>query len=155
MKTLNRRHAIGLLASTALMASVPMVSMAVAATKITVHKTPWCGCCTGWAAHLRRAGFDVTEVKHDDLNPIRKLMGVPASLTSCHTAEVEGYAIEGHVPAADIRKLLATRPDAAGLSVPGMPTGSPGMENGHSRDAYDVVLFSAKGMRVFNHYTAR
>jgi hypothetical protein len=155
MKNLNRRHALGLLASTAIMAAIPTALMAATATKITVHKTPWCGCCTGWSAHLRRAGFDVTEIKHDDLTPIKQMMGVPAALESCHTAEVEGYAIEGHVPAADIKKLLATRPDAAGLAVPGMPTGSPGMEDGHNRDAYDVMLFGAKGMRVFNHYAAR
>ena len=137
------------------MSLIPSALMAAAPTKITVNKTPWCGCCTGWSKHLREAGFDVTEVKYEDLEPIKRRLGVPEALESCHTAEVEGYTIEGHVPAGDIKKLLAMRPDAVGLAVPGMPTGSPGMEMGNERDAYNVMLFSAKGSSVFSHYAER
>ncbi len=159
MNPINRRHAIALLAGTTLVTLLPSALMAAALTpapaKITVHKTPWCGCCTGWSAHLRDAGFDVTELKHDDLAPIKARLGVPVALESCHTAEVGGYAIEGHVPAADIIKLLADRPKALGLAVPGMPMGSPGMEMGSDRDAYDVVLFDAQTSTVFTRYPAR
>jgi hypothetical protein len=159
MNTINRRHAIALLAGTTLAALLPSALMAAAPSltmaKITVHKTPWCGCCTGWSAHLREAGYDVTEIKHEDLAPIKARLGVPVALESCHTAEVEGYAIEGHVPVADITTLLARRPKALGLAVPGMPMGSPGMERGVERDAYDVMLFDAQTSSVFAHYEAR
>lgn len=120
---------------------------------VTVNKTPWCGCCNDWVAHLREAGFDVTVHEHEDLTPIRQQLGVPLSLGSCHTAEVAGYAIEGHVPAADIRRLLEERPAGVqGLSVPGMPVGSPGMEMGDRRDPYDVVAFGEAGQEVFTEY---
>jgi hypothetical protein len=159
MNTINRRHAIALLAGTTLAALLPSALMAAAPSltmaKITVHKTPWCGCCTGWSAHLREAGYDVTEIKHEDLAPIKARLGVPVALESCHTAEVEGYAIEGHVPVADITTLLARRPKALGLAVPGMPMGSPGMERGDERDAFDVILFDAQISSVFAHYEAR
>ncbi len=158
MNTINRRHALALLGGTMLASFLPMSVMAAASipalAKITVHKTPWCGCCTGWSAHLREAGYDVTEIKHEDLAPIKARLGVPVALESCHTAEVEGYVIEGHVPVADITTLLARRPKALGLAVPGMPMGSPGMERGDERDAYDVMLFDAKTYSVFTHYPA-
>ena len=153
---INRRHALALLGGTMLASSLPMSVMAAAPSltlaKITVHKTPWCGCCTGWSAHLREAGYEVTEIKHEDLAPIKARLGVPEALEGCHTAEVEGYAIEGHVPAADITRLLALRPKALGLAVPGMPMGSPGMGSGDERDAYDVMLFDAETNSVFAHY---
>ena len=119
---------------------------------VTVHKTPWCGCCAKWAEHLETNGFDVVIHEHEDLTPIRSELGVPAKLQSCHTGEVDGYAVEGHVPAADIRRLLTEKPDARGLSVPGMPMGSPGMEMGGRVDAYDVVLFSDRGEEVYASY---
>jgi hypothetical protein len=111
------------------------------AQEVTIYKTPTCGCCVRWAEHMEENGFSVTLHNHADLRPFKQRFGVPASLQSCHTAEVEGYAIEGHVPAADVRRLLEERPDAAGLAVPGMPVGSPGMEMGDRRDPYQVILF--------------
>ncbi len=114
-----------------------------AAQEITVYKTATCGCCNAWVEHLRNAGFSVTahDVGQDQLNNRKQAAGLPYDLASCHTAHVDGYTIEGHVPAADIRRLLEERPDAAGLTVPGMPVGSPGMEHGDRRDPYDVLIF--------------
>ena len=152
MTQFNRRHALGLLAGTAIASMIPAALAATGKTHITVHKTPWCGCCTKWSAHLRDAGFEVSEIKHDDLTPIKQQYGVPPMMESCHTAVVDGYAIEGHVPADDIKRLLEKKPDALGLAVPGMPTGSPGMEMGDSHDAYDVLLFKQDGYSVFRHY---
>lgn len=120
---------------------------------ITVHKTPWCGCCGDWVDHLRDDGFDVTVREHEDLSPVRTRLDVPLALGSCHTAEVAGYAIEGHVPATDIRRLLLERPDGVrGLSVPGMPVGSPGMEMGDRKDPYNVVAFGEDGTHVFQSH---
>lgn len=120
---------------------------------MVVHKTPTCGCCNVWVDHLRAAGFTVETVDVPDTSPIASRLGVPDSLRSCHTAEIGGYAIEGHVPAADIRRLLALRPEAGGLAVPGMPIGSPGMEMGDQRDSYQVILFDrAGGQRTFASY---
>ena len=124
------------------------------AQTVTVHKTPWCGCCAKWADHLEESGFDVVIEEHEDLAPIRSELGVPDALQSCHTGEVSGYAIEGHVPATDIRRLLAEMPAARGLSVPGMPMGSPGMEMGGHSDAYDVILFGEDGRQTYTSYPA-
>lgn len=137
----------------AALAAPGLVPSAAAEPQVTVHKTPWCGCCGAWVEHLRDNGFDVTVHEHEDLDPIRVRLEVPLALGSCHTGEVEGYAIEGHVPAADVHRLLQERPqDIQGLSVPGMPAGSPGMEMGDRRDPYDVVAFGEDGHRVFNEY---
>lgn len=95
---------------------------------VTVHKSPTCGCCKLWVEHLQRAGFPVQVVETDDLAPIKAQVGVPPGRGSCHTAQVAGYFVEGHVPADDIVRLLTERPDARGLALPGMPIGSPGME---------------------------
>lgn len=122
-------------------------------TPVTVHKTPWCGCCAGWAQHLKYNGFDVTIEEAEDLDPIKRLMGVPPHLQSCHTAVVEGYVIEGHVPAQAIERLLAERPALTGLAVPGMPMGSPGME-GATSEAYDVIAFGPAGETVYLHVPA-
>lgn len=120
---------------------------------ITVHKTPWCGCCGNWVEHMRASGFEVTVREHEDLSPVRTRLDVPRALGSCHTAEVDGYAIEGHVPASDIRRLLEERPAGVrGLAVPGMPAGSPGMEMGGRKDPFDVVAFGQKGTRVFQSH---
>ena len=96
---------------------------------VLVHKTPTCGCCGAWVDHLREAGFTVAVQDHDDLGPTKERLGVPYGKGSCHTAEVGGYLVEGHVPASDIKRLLAERPAARGLVLPGMPIGSPGMES--------------------------
>lgn len=133
-----------------LLAPLALLACAQAATAATIHvmKTPWCGCCTLWVEHLRAAGFEVRVTETEDLTPAARRLGVPDDLRSCHTATIEGYAIEGHVPAADIRRLLAERPAAAGLAVPGMPAGSPGMEQGNRRQPYATILFTREGRRL-------
>ena len=118
---------------------------------ILVHKDPNCGCCEGWAQHLKAAGFAVTVAETADLEVVRKRLGVPEDLAACHTAEFGSYVIEGHVPAPALRKLLAERPSAAGLAVPGMPAGSPGMEGGVPQK-YEVVLFGAMGRQTFMRF---
>lgn len=123
---------------------------------LLVNKTPWCGCCTLWAEQAEAAGFHVETREYENLNPIKQALEVPPAHGSCHTAEIEGYFIEGHVPFEDIKRLLTERPDARGLTVPGMPIGSPGMEQGERRQAYDVYLIDAEGnATVYNHYPAR
>lgn len=119
---------------------------------VTVWKSPSCGCCQGWADHMNAAGFSIDVRNSEDLDAIKQQAGVPSELQSCHTARVGGYTIEGHVPAADIKRLLAEQPEARGLAVPGMPSGSPGMENGMF-DAYDVLLIKRDGStEVFGSY---
>lgn len=119
-----------------------------------VYKSPSCGCCTEWVKHLRADGFSVA-IEDTGNRAARARLGIPSALGSCHTAEIGGYAIEGHVPAADIRRLLAARPKARGLAVPAMPIGSPGMEQGDEREAYDVLLVQADGStKVFASYAA-
>jgi hypothetical protein len=134
------------------MAAAPLLfanaARAAAAPVVTVVKTPTCGCCTAWVAHLRRAGFEVRVADVADVTPAARRLGVPDDLRSCHTASVGGYAIEGHVPAADIMRLLRERPAAAGLAVPGMPMGSPGMEHGAMRQPYQTILFTRAGRRT-------
>jgi len=123
---------------------------------VHVYKDPNCGCCTGWGDHLKAAGFsfDVTETA--DLAPVRKRLGIPERLAGCHTGVVEGYALEGHVPAAEVQRLLSLRPQAVGLAVPGMPVGSPGMEAGGRVDPYKVLLVDKSGREtVFASYPAR
>ena len=117
---------------------------------MTVYKDPNCGCCTEWVSHVRKAGFVVTVRDTADMSAVKASFGVPAALESCHTARVGSYAIEGHVPADLIQRLLREQPVARGLAVPGMPMGSPGMEQGAQKDAYDVVLFDKAGKtRIF------
>ena len=113
---------------------------------LVVHKSPSCGCCGLWVEHMQQAGFPVEVRDTNDLNPIKERLGVPYGKGSCHTAEVAGYVIEGHVPADDVKRLLADRPDAKGLVLPGMPLGSPGMETPDGRtDAYTVELIANDG----------
>lgn len=116
-----------------------------AAQTIDVVKSPYCGCCAHWVEYLRANGFTVRVTDTDDLDAAARAQGVPDALRSCHTATVEGYAIEGHVPAQDIRRLLRERPRAAGLAVPGMPVGSPGMEQGNRRQPYTTIMFQRDG----------
>ena len=131
------------------LALIACVQSAAAAT-IEVVKSPYCGCCTQWIEYLRHEGFEVNVTEAEDVTPTARRLGVPDDLRSCHTASAGGYAIEGHVPAADIRRLLRERPAAAGIAVPGMPVGSPGMEQGDRRQAYDTILFTRDGgRRVF------
>lgn len=112
---------------------------------ITVYKSPTCGCCEAWIEHLQRAGFQVNVRDTPDVGMVNANFGIPDKVSSCHTAFVGGYAVVGHVPADLIEKLLKERPKVAGIAVPGMPVGSPGMEQGGQKDPYDVVLFTADG----------
>jgi hypothetical protein len=129
---------------------------AIAARQVVeIYKSATCGCCSKWIAHLRINGFEVNPHDVDDIAASRARLGVPDALGSCHTASVAGYLIEGHVPADDINRLLRTRPKAAGLAVPGMPRGSPGME-ADVKDPYDVLLFQSNGgYVVYQRYGVR
>lgn len=147
-RSLTRRRVMRLMG---VAVTVPLSSAFVESPRILVHKDPNCGCCEGWVQHMKAAGFAVTVEEVADLEVVRRRLGVPSDLAACHTAEVGGYLIEGHVPAPAVRKLLAERPSAAGLAVPGMPAGSPGMEGG-TPQKYDVVLFGAAGRRTFMRF---
>ncbi len=153
--TLTRRTLMGWAASFAVAA--PHAVMAKTSPAIHVLKDPNCGCCTAWIEILQADGFTVTTERSFGTGLIRHKLeiGIPRDMMSCHTGEVEGYMIEGHVPAADIRKLLAERPDAVGLAVPGMPYGSPGMGPEDARESYDVFLIRKDGStEVFSRYEA-
>ena len=114
------------------------------AEEIVVYKSPSCGCCGNWTLHLRQNGFDVSVNNIEDMEPVKKQAGIPYDLESCHTAFVDGYVVEGHVPASDIRKILAERPKIKGLSVPGMPSSAPGMDS-PEHEPYTVYSFDAAG----------
>jgi hypothetical protein len=134
--------------SGALVITLTLAGVIVAAqTKlptVVVYKTPTCGCCGKWVEHLQAAGFKVETQHRDDLSGIRQQQKVPSSLLSCHTALVGSYVVEGHVPAADVKKLLAEKPSVKGIAVPGMPAGSPGMES-PSPQKYDTLAFTEDG----------
>jgi hypothetical protein len=115
------------------------------ASEVIVYKSATCGCCNNWIAHMKQNGFTVKAVNVADPVSYKTRYGVPLNLASCHTALVEGYVIEGHVPAADIKRLLKQRPKVSGLIVPGMPDGSPGMEQGNPPVPYDVLTFDNRG----------
>lgn len=120
---------------------------------IVVYRSPTCGCCSKWLDHLKKHQFNVEDIVTDDVASIKKKHGVPDNLASCHTAIVDGYVIEGHVPAADIKSLLKMKPKVIGLSVPGMPAGTPGMEMGGRKDPFQVVSFDKEGnTQIFNNY---
>lgn len=148
LRNVTRRSALGLAAAFLVLQRSPAEAESSA---ILVHKDPNCSCCSGWVKHLKDAGFAVAVEETADLQPVRKRLGVPADLAACHTAEVQGYVLEGHVPAAAVRRLLKERPTAIGLSVPGMPAGSPGMEGG-TPQRYDVILFGKVGRQPFMHF---
>lgn len=130
------------------------VAQAAALPLVVVYKSPTCGCCESWIAHMKAAGFPVEAKDVDNMDAIKTKVGVPYGKGSCHTAEVGGYFIEGHVPASDVKRLLAERPQAKGLTVPGMPAGSPGMEVPDGTvQPYDVELVAADGTTsVFAHH---
>lgn len=150
MVTITRRAAL-----TAAVASLmtPLLAPRIAwgaTLSITVHKDPNCGCCVGWVDHLRTNGFTAKVIDTGTIERVKARLGVPDNLAACHTAEIDGYVIEGHVPARAIAKLLAERPKIRGLAVPGMPAGSPGM--GGEPEAYDVIAFGDGATRVFGRY---
>lgn len=126
--------------------AAPAAAPDVALPRVVVHKSESCGCCTLWVEHMQEAGFQVEVRNSDDLGPVKERLGVPYGKGSCHTAEVGGYFIEGHIPADDVKRLLASKPDAKGLVVPGMPLGSPGMEAPDGRmQPYTVELVGRDG----------
>ncbi len=119
--------------------------------KIVIYKNPSCDCCQKWADHLAAAGFATELVNRSGITELKTEWGVPAALHSCHTGKIDGYVIEGHVPADAIKRLLSERPQAIGLAVPGMPIGSPGMEGGEP-ETYDVVMFGKDGEKTFARF---
>jgi len=141
----------GLLFATAL--ALPLAQ--AGATEVVMYKSPFCACCSGWAESLKTAGFTVVEKKQEDMDAIKARYGVPEQLSSCHTAIVGGYVIEGHVPAADVERLLKERPtNVVGLTAPGMPMQSPGMQPEMLKPKnYDVLAFDKDGnTTVFSRY---
>ena len=124
------------------------------ANEITVYKSPTCGCCTAWVDHLKAEGFEVTATNRDDMKSIKQQYGVSDKLASCHTAIIDGYVLEGHVPASDVKRLLKEKPTIIGLTAPGMPMKSPGMQaEGLPPKGYDVLAFDKQGKTsVFSHY---
>lgn len=146
---LTRRLVIGLMSATAI--GLSFGAHAVTPAAIRVWKDPNCGCCTGWAEHLRRNGFGVVVTDTAAMQEVKARLGVPPELASCHTAETGGYVIEGHVPAHAIKRLIAEKSPGRGLAVPGMPIGSPGMEGG-APETYEVFLFGPKPSQSFGRY---
>jgi len=114
---------------------------------ITVYESPACGCCASWVNHLKAQGFNVTVSMMSDVTPVKDRTGVPVALRSCHTAEVGGYVIEGHVPAQTIKRLLSERPKAKGLATPGMPPSAPGMDGPYQ--PYDILIFGGGPQKVY------
>lgn len=134
-----RRAALAVLLS---LAAAPAL-----AAELTMYKNPSCGCCQGWADYMTEAGWRTKVIDTDEIDRIKRQFGVPARLESCHTAIIDGYVVEGHVPLAAIDKLLKERPKATGLSAPGMPQGSPGMSG--AKEPFVVYLFGPDGAKPF------
>jgi len=120
---------------------------------VAVYRSPSCGCCGEWIKHLEKHGFKVTDTKTNEMTAIKEKHSVPQDLASCHTAIVNGYVVEGHIPADDIKRLVQQKPDIAGIAVPGMPLGSPGMEAGERKESFAVLAFNRDGeFEVFQEY---
>ena len=134
--------------------AVGILTTEAIATEVMMYKNANCGCCGAWATHMKNQGFTVKEIPRDDMAALKKKYGVPDKLASCHTAIVDGYVIEGHVPAADVTRLLKERPKAIGLTSPGMPMQSPGMQaEGKTPSNYDVLVFDKQGhTKVYQRY---
>ncbi len=151
IQSYSRRTMLSLVAG--MTAGLVMPARAASPSMLDVYKDPNCGCCAGWVAHLRHHGFAARVTDTADMTEIKARLDVPAALASCHTARLDGYVIEGHVPAHALQRLLSEKPTALGLAVPGMPIGSPGMEGGKP-EIYDVILFSKDGQSPFGRYLA-
>lgn len=132
----------------ALLLCAAAVGCAESLPEVVMYKDPDCGCCGAWAERMEAAGFHVKTVATRDLDAVKQRFAVPPRLEACHTATVAGYVVEGHVPPADVKRLLKERPALAGIAVPGMPAGSPGMETPGRKDPYDVIAFDATGGRA-------
>lgn len=121
--------------------------------KMTVYRSPSCGCCHQWMEHAKKHGFEITDVKTDNMDAIKKQYKIPANLASCHTAVIDGYVMEGHIPASDIQRFLKQKPNSLGLIVPAMPIGSPGMESGNTKQPFQVLRLAKNGTTdVFKNY---
>ena len=156
---MHRRRLFSLSLGAAALGTLPRSALALSAeperAEITVYRSPTCGCCIAWAEHLQRAGFgvEVIDVNQNQLYALKARLGLTVELASCHTAILGDYFIEGHVPAGDIARLLEERPAAAGLTVPSMPIGSPGMEMGDEKEAFDTLLVLEDGStEIFEHH---
>ncbi len=121
------------------------VSSRVTASEVKVYKNPHCGCCNNWISYLKEQGFTVKTEDISKFPSMKESMGITTELESCHTAVVDGYVVEGHVPAEDVKRLVEERPDIKGLTVPGMPIGSPGMEQGDTKERYEVIAIKKDG----------
>jgi hypothetical protein len=122
--------------------------------EMTVYRSPTCGCCGKWIEHMKKHGFAIKDVQTADMDAVKRKLGVPKALESCHTAVIGGYVIEGHVPAGDVKKMLQTKAAVAGLAAPGMPAGSPGMEMGGRKDSFSVMAFDKNGkIQTFTQYS--
>lgn len=149
---MNRRNLFSLALGAAALSALPAFA-ATALPQVEVFKSPYCGCCGAWVDHMKAAGFPVKVTLVDDTTATRKRYGLLDRFGSCHTAIVNGYVVEGHVPAAEVKRLLSTKPNAIGLAVPSMPPGSPGMEMGSRKDPYNVFLIDKSGHEtVFAFY---
>ncbi|BAY82861.1 hypothetical protein NIES267_23460 [Calothrix parasitica NIES-267] len=122
--------------------------------EVSVYRSPYCGCCEDWIKHMQKHGFQIKDdVKTENMEAVKQEYQVPSQLESCHTAIIDGYVIEGHVPADDIKRFVAQSPKQIGLSVPGMVSGSPGMEMGNKKDPFSIVSFDNNGeMQIFKEY---
>jgi len=145
-------HAVTLLLAAALGTAAAEPAFAQRIAQVTVYKSATCGCCKDWVKHLEANGFHVQSLDVEDLERIKRTLGVRPQYASCHTAIADGYTIEGHVPAGDIKRLLAERPKARGLAVPGMPGGSPGMESAPKQPYATLLIDDQGGARVFEKH---
>lgn len=143
----------GLIGSTSIATHPASLAVVGKPIDIVVYRSRLCGCCGKWLEHLQENNFNVREIRTGELKAIQDKYGVPQELASCHTAIVEGYVVEGHVPVDDIKKLLQTKPKIIGIAVPAMPIGTPGMEMGDEKEAYDVMSFDRENhFQIFNSY---
>jgi hypothetical protein len=141
---MKRRHLLSALAAAVPAFSIPAFA-APTLPEVEVFRSPSCGCCGAWVEHIKAAGFSVKVTQVTDTTAARKRLGMPDTYGSCHTATVGGYLLEGHVPASEVKRLLAAKPNAVGLAVPGMPPSSPGMDVPGRKDRYDVLLVTKQG----------
>ncbi|QUM74951.1 DUF411 domain-containing protein [Moritella sp. 24] len=133
-----------------------LVGSAAIAEEMTVYKSQYCGCCTEWVDQMEDAGFTLNVINSEYMNDVKNQYGVPTNLRSCHTAIINGFVVEGHVPAADIKKLLAQNKRMKGIATPGMPQSAPGMDVPGATDTYQVVAFNKAGMQyVYNEYNTK
>lgn len=153
MATIGMLSILGSTAPTSYASTISQASVETTAPNITVYRSPNCSCCGGWIDHLKKQGFSVQNLPTSDIEAVKQKFNVPDNLTSCHTAMIDGYVIEGHVPANDIKRLLQEKSNVSGLSVPNMPVGTPGMEMGNKKDPFTVFSFHHKDtVAVFNEY---